>query len=103
MMETSHTFWRVPADSPLDWTQCGDEHIVFHRASGETHYLNDLTALALRMLEEKPSDTRELSIQLAGFLCISASEDFHQQIDCLLSRLDQLGIVERSSKGTFAQ
>lgn len=86
--------WTV-SSCPLMWTQCGEEYIVFHRASGETHYLNDLSALILRLLEREPDTTHGIHQELIDMLGVSPGVEVEQQIDSLLARFEQLGVVGR--------
>ncbi len=103
MNDTSAPLWRLPPNSDFNWTQCGDEHIVFHPASGETHYLNDLSALTLRFLEAEPATTAGLYSRIADFLGTDTSKELEQQLDYLLARFDQLGVVEQIHIGTNSQ
>ena len=103
MNDTAAPVWRLPPDSEFNWTQCGDEHIVFHPASGETHYLNDLSALTLRVLEAEPATTADLSSRIADFLGTDTGKDLEQQLDRLLVRFDQLGVVEQIVTGANTQ
>ena len=103
MNDTSAPLWRLPPDSEFNWTQCGDEHIVFHPASGETHYLNDLSALTLRFLEAEPATIADLSSRITDFLGTDTSKDMEQQLDCLLARFDQLGVAEQMVTGVNTQ
>ena len=103
MTDTAAPVWRLPPESKFNWTQCGDEHIVFHPASGETHYLNDLSALTLRFLEAKPATIADLSSRIADFLGADTSRDMEQQLASLLARFDQLGVVEQMVTGVNTQ
>jgi PqqD family protein of HPr-rel-A system len=100
MSTTNERLWRLPPNANFNWTQCGEEHIVFHPASGETHYLNDLSALTLRFLEDGPSTAAGLHQRISDFLDIDAEMALKQQIDALLVRFDQLGIVEQCKAET---
>lgn len=88
--------WRLESGAPLLWVECGGEHIIFHPGSGETHYLNDLSALVLRCMEEGPvteSELYERLVELLGERPLLTS-----QLSSLLGRFDQLGIVEQAER-----
>ena len=85
--------WRLHGGAPLMWVECGGEYIVFHPDSGETHYLNDFSALVLRCMEDGPVSDCSLCDRLIELLG-DDNPGLESQLDSLLTRFDQLGLVE---------
>jgi PqqD family protein of HPr-rel-A system len=86
--------WAVNRSASLSWKRFDDEFIVFNASSGDTHLLNLISTEALRCLEESPTTAAELSRRVAERLGLFDSEDTQRQVAELLSRLDELGLVE---------
>jgi PqqD family protein of HPr-rel-A system len=78
----------------LAWKSWDDEVVVFNFASGDTHLLNPVAARALRILEQKPLTAREVSQQLASSDTLPADEQLIEHVENLLSRLDEMGLIE---------
>jgi PqqD family protein of HPr-rel-A system len=87
--------WWVPRDQDLRWRRWDGQHIVYHRQSGDTHLLNELAARILRRLEEGPAEPGELASHAAAVLGIEADGPLLRQIPELLSRFEELGLVDR--------
>lgn len=87
------SLWQLHGGAPLMWVECGGDYIVFHRDSGETHYLNDFSALVLRCMEGGPITASDLCNRLIELLG-DDNPGLVTQLDSLLTRFDQLGLVE---------
>ena len=85
--------WRLRRDADLHWRQWGDQHVVFHPASGDTHLLNDVTAELLRRLDEGPADLDAL-LQVASRDSAPVADDLSARIERLLEWFDDLGLIE---------
>ena len=85
--------WHVPHHAGLRWRFWGDEVIVFHPPSGDTHILHPLAADLLQYLSRQAADLQ----QIAAYL---ASEDDPgpslELLSKLLADFDQLGLIEPS-------
>ena len=46
--------WTRQTCDRLAWHHWGEAYFVFHPASGQTHFLNELAAFAVRLLEQGP-------------------------------------------------
>lgn len=86
--------WKVCGSSGLCWRAWDDEHVVFHPASGDTHLLNAFTAEVLRALEECPATGSELTQLLAPACDAGGEPSLREQIDNLLTRFHELGLIE---------
>lgn len=81
-------------DPSLVQVQWAGERILYHPASGETHFLNAVGAQILDRLTEAPASAAVLVQCLAdtGQAAESPSA-LYDQISSILARLDELGIV----------
>lgn len=61
------------------WAHWSDGHVLYHRPSGKTHFLNEAGAALLRELLANPAETFDADPALQG----------------LLLRFETLGLVER--------
>jgi PqqD family protein of HPr-rel-A system len=86
--------WRVHGASGLCWRVWGEEHVVFQPASGDTHLLNPFTAEVLRALEECPASAAELTRLFAPAVGPADGPTLGQQIQDLLARFYDLGLIE---------
>lgn len=78
----------------LAWKSWGDDVVVFNFSSGDTHLLNPVAAQALKILEQKPLNTHELSQQLASSDRLPTDEQLTAHVEDLLSKLDEMGLIE---------
>ena len=53
--------WYVGPETRLLWRSYDDHFMVYNCASGQTHYLNLLAAMALQQMEEGPATIEDLS------------------------------------------
>jgi PqqD family protein of HPr-rel-A system len=86
--------WQVRAGVDLRWRSWGDDHIVYHGASGDTHRVNAVTAAALRSLERGPATAEELRNGIEDALGLDPDPALTERLLDLLWELDDLGIVE---------
>jgi PqqD family protein of HPr-rel-A system len=92
------TKWRVSPDADLRWRFWGDEAIVFHPPSGDTHVLHPIAAEVLQYLCDRCADLN----QIASFLASQApaggrpdaADPSLQVLTKLLTDFDQLGLIE---------
>lgn len=80
-----------------DW---GDVVSVYHRPSGETHALNDVTAAFLRALREGGPGSVAVVVERAAELA-GADEEQMAAKDFLevVARLDELGLIRCTRAG----
>lgn len=78
----------------LAWKSWDNDVVVFNFASGDTHLLNPVAAHALKILEQKPLNTNELSQQLASSDNLPTDEQLTAHVKDLLSKLDEMGLIE---------
>lgn len=71
--------WRAAPAAQFSWADWSDGHVLYHRLSGKTHFLNEAGATLLRELLADPGEAFEADESLHG----------------LLLRFEALGLVER--------
>ena len=71
--------WRAAPATEFAWADWPDGHVLYHRPSGKTHFLNDAGATQLRELLAAPGEAFEADESLRD----------------LLLRFEALGLVER--------
>jgi len=64
--ESSGLIWWRDAHQPLVWSESPEIGAVFDPVSGETHLINDLPALVLRHIRERPLTALQLFEEIAG-------------------------------------
>jgi PqqD family protein of HPr-rel-A system len=87
--------WHVVGAFELLWRSWGDEVIVYHTGSGDTHLLSPAAAEVLRTLQRTPTNAKELTAQVAASLKTPPDEEFELHIEDVLATLNRLGIIER--------
>jgi len=86
--------YHVPPDTQLDWRSWDDETIVYHRASGDCHLLNAVSAEALRSLQQSPGSVDDVTERVGEALGLPIDEALAQQMQQLLVQFDELGLIE---------
>jgi PqqD family protein of HPr-rel-A system len=86
--------WRVSRGCKLLWKRWDDEFIVFNSGSRDTHLLDCLTGLVLKAIEEAPSTLTDLKCILSAMPGVDVQQDTHHYLLDLLTRLDDLGLIE---------
>lgn len=100
MHESENTLrWRVRAGADLRWRAWGDDVVVYHGASGDTHRVNAVTAAALRGLERGSATVEELRAAIEAELGLEPDGALGERLLDLLWELDDLGIVEPLDDG----
>lgn len=72
--------WAAAPAAHFAWADWSDGHVLYHRPSGKTHFLNEAGAALLRELLADPGEA------------FAADESLHG----LLLRFEALGLVERA-------
>jgi PqqD family protein of HPr-rel-A system len=85
-------FWQVPPQIRLLWRSYEDHFMVHNCASGQTHYLNLLAAIALQQMEERPATIedirRRVHAEAEGEEIVGLD-----QLPGLVAQLDELGLI----------
>ncbi|PIV91075.1 MAG: hypothetical protein COZ77_05645 [Gallionellales bacterium CG_4_8_14_3_um_filter_54_18] len=89
----ANSMWRI-ADS-LHLRSWGDEYVVYHPLSGDTHLLGKAAAHLLLALQQATTDTLSLSKSLASMLAVRTSSEFMLEMNKILADLNKLALIER--------
>lgn len=92
--DLSSVKWRTPKDRELCRRVWDRAAVVHDPASGETHYLNLMSIVALEQLEESDLSLDELASKMSVYLDVERSSEFDNQVAALIERFDQLGLIE---------
>jgi PqqD family protein of HPr-rel-A system len=85
--------WSLNSLASLHWREFGDEWAVFDVASGQTHWLDGLSAAVLMRIQDGPAT----AIEIADFvqsLGIQSTDELKKQIIGIASQLRTIGLVE---------
>lgn len=84
---------RLAAPGLLDWREWDDGCVVFNRATGETHYLDNFTSYLLRLIEADARTVLELTETVCAGLGQERSVHLEGQIITALRNFDALALV----------
>lgn len=82
---------------PVIWEIWPDGYAVYQTASGETHFLNNVGGPLLRCLMDRAPTDHRLSDCIQYALGESPSESLDLEVNPLLERFDELGLVRRTT------
>jgi len=75
--------------------QWGDQVVVFHRPSGQTHFINSAMAQLLADLSGSSGELEALTDRFAGAHGLQDRALVRHHVLSLLLRLEELGLMER--------
>jgi PqqD family protein of HPr-rel-A system len=89
--------WRAVSPDALVWADYGPDSALYHRPSGQTHFVNAAAALLLREILSEPMDSAGASRALADAARGDAAlpPQLDEYVNTMLHRLEELGLVER--------
>lgn len=87
------TRWIRPRDDALVWETIGEANFVYHPASGQTHYLNQLGAWLLTALESRAHTAAELIAALLAAHAAEPSAELDDAVAGTLRVLHGLGLI----------
>ena len=89
--------WQLTAPTELQWVQWGDEWVLYHGATGDTHLLEPLSVELLQTLQRAPATAAELVEDLAhdGDGDEEMCRRLSTYIDSLIATLARFGVIER--------
>lgn len=87
--------WRVNSLCQLHWQSWDEGAVLFNAASGQTHFLNELGTLSLRLIIQHPRDLDALLIALSErYEAFVIDEELREYVASTLDELDRLGLIE---------
>lgn len=87
--------WRAAPPEAYAWAGEQVAPVLYHRHSGQTHFINPATALLLQHILREPQDAASATHALAEAHGTPADADLHREVEASLLRLEELGLVER--------
>lgn len=91
-MFEAHRLWRI-ADA-LHFHCWGEEYVVYHALSGNTHLIGKAAADILIALQQHTADTQSLSRSLAAMMGVRTSAEFMLEMNRILADLSKLSLIE---------
>lgn len=86
--------WRVAPGSPFAWAHAQSGHVLYHRPSGQTHFLNETAALLLGRCLLEPRNADEAAASLARLQGAEPDPQLPGHVAELLLHFEALGLVE---------
>ena len=77
----------------------GDEVMVYHHGSADTHKLSVPAIHALEHLQKEPLTVDQLFKRLADTLDLMADEELQRYTQKLVIHFDELGLIEPAREG----
>jgi PqqD family protein of HPr-rel-A system len=91
-MKEPQQCWHVAPEMRLLWRSYDDHFMVYNCASGQTHYLNLLAAMALQQMEEHPATLEDLRQRIRAEVGVEEIAGL-DQLPSLVVQLDELGLI----------
>jgi PqqD family protein of HPr-rel-A system len=86
--------WQLTPPAELHWRQWGDESVLYHAASGDTHLIDPAGAQVRRAMQDAPKTRTELLEGLVGDSDAETAQRLSAYLDSLLANLRRLGVIE---------
>lgn len=86
--------WQLMSGFAPLWHVWEDEVVVLDRFSGDTHFLDAVSAALIQFLTNSPFEQQSLIEQMAVTYVCEADADFVALIQARLQGLAQLGVIE---------
>lgn len=87
--------WQAAPAGHYTWADYDGDFVLFHRPSGQTHFVNAATVILLSEVLREARDLEEAAGDLAAAQQAGVGPDFAPRVLGLLLRLEELGLVER--------
>ncbi len=93
MLIVTYMSVELRAQADLRWQEWDDEFVVYNPVSGDTHFLDYLSAQGLKRLQKRAMSMEQLVDDLADSLTIGAHDALGDYVSRLVSELVELGLV----------
>jgi PqqD family protein of HPr-rel-A system len=87
--------WQAVPAADLSWAAYDDNFVLFHRPSGQTHFINAVTAVLLCDVLSEPRSARAAAQALVEAQHATDDPDYEPHVLGLILRLEELGLVRR--------
>ncbi len=96
-MDGASDIFRLAAPrGTLLWREWDDGCVIFNRATGETHYLDDFTAYLLRLVEAAARTQDALTATVCAELGRERSAALEVQVGRALRNFETLALLDRA-------
>jgi PqqD family protein of HPr-rel-A system len=85
--------WTRDRQDELHWRRWGQVCFVYHTASGQTHFLNELGARILEVIDEAPRSVDEIVDLLTSRYEIERDQALHDSVRNVVQTMDKLGLI----------
>jgi PqqD family protein of HPr-rel-A system len=89
--------WFVKSPESLLWVHWDDEHVLYHRVSGLTHFLNSTSALLLQQVLIEPTEVEPAARAVADAMAVDMDDTLVGAVASAILRFEELGLLERTS------
>lgn len=86
--------WRTVREFELHWRAWGNEYVVYHGGSGDTHLLDEIGARALQCLQKEEATPIQLCRRLAAAAGLETDTALLHKVRKMLEQYQQVGLVE---------
>ena len=83
--------WKAFASELKDW---GENILVYHHRSGNTHLLTPTAALTLELILKSPVTSSDIAQQLGSILELTSDQKITTHVQLILDNLNELGLIE---------
>ena len=85
--------WSLNALASLHWRDFGEEWAVFDVASGQTHWLDGLSAAVLMRFQDGSASLADIA-DFTQTLGVQSTDGLKKQITDIVSHLQSIGLLE---------
>lgn len=92
---SSDEWWHLPRGVHLRWREWDDgEAIVLNVLSGQTHYLDGVSAAVLREIERDPATVSRIAARVADVFEAESDNALTERVAVICARFEALGLAD---------
>lgn len=94
-LDSATAVWTTLSEGGVLWARFDDEHVVYNRHSGETHYLNATAAAVLELVERGPTTLAALVAEIRGLFDMEDTQETElcEHIRHVIQEFDRVGLI----------
>ena len=86
--------WQVSEGSCLLWNSWDNEYVVFDDGSGDTHLLDLVAGEVLKVLQEAPADSSQVTARVALRLDATPVVELAGRVQETIRKFREVGLIE---------
>ena len=90
------TKWLVQEPIDIRWLSFDDARIAYHRLSGQTHYLNEVSFDLLSNFLLVPRSLEDVATRLSRGLGEFNFDEVMTDVELLMARFERLGLIDKA-------